>query len=128
ISLICVAIISYLIGSIPTAVLISKQFFGFDIRTKGSGNMGSTNAMRVLGAKWGSVVQIIDVLKGLIPVAVLPFVFFEFTGNSLNLLDNVVFVKIVAGMSAVLGHVFSVFVGFKGGKGINTAAGLLLGL
>lgn len=60
--------IGYIIGSIPSAVLISKIFFGFDIRTKGSGNMGSTNAMRVLGFKWGTIVQVLDILKGAIPV------------------------------------------------------------
>ncbi|HYF03617.1 MAG TPA: glycerol-3-phosphate 1-O-acyltransferase PlsY [Patescibacteria group bacterium] len=128
VSLACTAFFSYLIGSIPTAVWVSKQFFGFDIRTKGSGNMGSTNAMRVLGAKWGSIVQIIDVLKGVVPVIMLPAFFFDFTGNSETLLDNAVFVKMVAGLFAVLGHVFSVFVGFKGGKGINTAAGVLMGI
>jgi glycerol-3-phosphate acyltransferase PlsY len=127
-SLFLTALFSYLIGSIPTAVWVSKQFFGFDIRTKGSGNMGSTNAMRVLGGKWGSVVQIIDVLKGLIPVIVLPALFFNFSGNSTSLLDNEIFVKMIAGLFAVLGHVFSVFVGFKGGKGINTAAGVLMGI
>jgi acyl phosphate:glycerol-3-phosphate acyltransferase len=128
--MILIAVISYLIGSIPTAVIISKRIFGFDIRTQGSGNMGSTNAFRVLGWKWGLTVQIVDILKGLIPVLVIAHLMegqqLPFTNKTP--FDDITVVRLMAGSCAVIGHIFSVFVGFKGGKGVNTAAGMLVGL
>lgn len=128
--LIVVTVLSYLLGSIPTAVLISKKFFGFDIREKGSGNMGSTNAYRVLGMKWGIIVQIVDILKGVVAVTVVAFFFhgeeIPFPNNTP--FEDMTLVRIICGSSAVIGHVWSVFVQFKGGKGINTAAGMLLGI
>lgn len=127
--LILIAILSYFVGSIPTAVIISKKFFGFDIREKGSGNMGSTNAFRVLGWKWGLTVQILDILKGIFAVVVIA----GFLGNELAIpnattFEDLTLIKIMSGIFAVLGHIFSAFVGFRGGKGINTAAGMLLGI
>jgi acyl-phosphate glycerol 3-phosphate acyltransferase len=68
--LVVIALVSYILGSFPTAVVVSRLFFGFDIRTRGSGNMGSTNAFRVLGWKWGLIVQVVDVLKGLLAVTI----------------------------------------------------------
>lgn len=127
-SLCLVILLSYLAGSIPTAVIVSKIFFGFDIREKGSGNMGSTNAFRVLGVKWGIFVQIADVLKGLFAVLVIAQLFQTDNLISSDLYENEMIVRIIAGISAVIGHIFSVFVNFKGGKGINTAAGMLLGI
>ncbi len=129
IKLILVIILSYLIGSIPSAVIISKKFFGFDIREKGSGNMGSTNAFRVLGWKWGLIVQVFDILKGVIAVLVIA----EFVGKGINLgnytwFQDSTIVKWIAGLSAVCGHIWSAFVNFKGGKGINTAAGMLVAI
>lgn len=128
--MILIALISYLIGSIPTAVIISKRIFGFDIRTQGSGNMGSTNAFRVLGWKWGLTVQIVDILKGLIPVLIIAHLMegqqLPFTNKTP--FDDITVVRLMAGSCAVVGHIFSVFVGFKGGKGVNTAAGMLVGL
>ena len=118
----------YLFGSIPTALIVSRKFFGFDIRDKGSGNMGSTNAFRVLGTKWGVVVQLIDILKGLLPVLIAA----KFFASEVSVYDspaaNETLVKIVAGISAVCGHIWTVFASFKGGKGINAALGALLGL
>ncbi|MCL2039761.1 MAG: glycerol-3-phosphate 1-O-acyltransferase PlsY [Bacteroidetes bacterium] len=121
--------IAYLIGAIPTGVIISKKVFGFDIRTKGSGNMGSTNVMRVLGTKWGVVVQILDILKGVFPVLMLANVigrnwdmFGEGSFLSLHILE------IMVGLSAIVGHIFTCFAQFKGGKGINTALGMLLAI
>lgn len=129
IKLILVIILSYLIGSIPSAVIISKKFFGFDIREKGSGNMGSTNAFRILGWKWGLIVQVFDILKGVIAVLIIA----EFVGKDINLgnytwFQDSTIVKWIAGLSAVCGHIWSVFVNFKGGKGINTAAGMLVAI
>ncbi len=124
-----IIIISYILGSFPTAVVISKKFFGFDIREKGSGNMGSTNAFRVLGWKWGLAVQIIDLLKGILAVVLVANVI----GNGLDLgshtwFEDSTLIRLIAGVSAVAGHIWSCFVGFRGGKGINTAAGMLIGI
>lgn len=129
IKLILVIILSYLIGSIPSAVIISKRFFGFDIRDKGSGNMGSTNAFRVLGWKWGIIVQVLDILKGVIAVLVIA----DIIGKGINLgnytwFQDSTIVQWIAGLSAVCGHIWSVFVNFRGGKGINTAAGMLVAI
>ncbi len=122
-------ICGYLIGSFPTAVIVSKIFFGFDIRTRGSGNMGSTNVFRVLGAFWGILVQFIDILKGYIPVAFLSNFFAQYIDVAIfNSLGGMLAFKILIGLSAVLGHIFSVFVGFKGGKGVNTALGFVLAI
>jgi glycerol-3-phosphate acyltransferase PlsY len=120
---------SYLLGSIPSAFIISKIFYGFDIRDKGSGNMGSTNAFRVLGWKWGVVVQIIDILKGVAAVVlVVGWLGPEAVAHSNGLFSNITAVKIFAGICAVAGHIWSAFVNFRGGKGINTAAGMLLAI
>lgn len=128
--LVLIAVISYLIGSIPTAVIISKRFFGFDIREKGSGNMGSTNAFRILGVKWGIAVQVIDILKGIAAVFVVAQLF---QGGEMPFINHTPFedltlLKIIAGVCAVVGHIWSVFVNFRGGKGINTAVGMLIGV
>jgi glycerol-3-phosphate acyltransferase PlsY len=123
-----IVVVSYLIGSFPSAVVISKKFFGFDIREKGSGNMGSTNAFRVLGWKWGIVVQILDILKGIAAVAVATYI-----GNGINLghhtwFEDITLIKMLGGAAAVTGHIWSLFVKFRGGKGINTAAGMLIAI
>ena len=127
-SLITIILLSYLIGSIPSAVIISKLFFGFDIRKKGSGNMGSTNAFRILGWKWGLVVQIADILKGVVAVLVIAKLFEVNYNFAYSYLENETIVMIIAGISSVIGHIWSIFVGFKGGKGINTTAGILLAI
>lgn len=128
--LVLIAIISYLIGSIPTAVLISKRFFGFDIREKGSGNMGSTNAFRILGVKWGIVVQLVDLLKGVAAVFLIAQMFGggEMPFVNRTPFEDITVLKIIAGVCAVIGHIWSVFVNFRGGKGINTAVGMLIGV
>ncbi len=128
VAIIIIVVLSYLAGSIPSAVIISKLFYGFDIREKGSGNMGSTNAFRILGWKWGVIVQVADVLKGLFAVLVLAKLFDVNYNFGSSYFENQTIVMIIAGVSAVVGHIYSVFVGFKGGKGINTTAGMLLGI
>ncbi len=120
-------LIGYLFGSFPSGVILSKTFFGFDIRTKGSGNMGSTNVFRILGKKWGILVQILDLLKGYIPVLICGYILYLFNFNELDQ-NSLMYYKLLIGVSAILGHVFSIFVGFKGGKGINTSVGMLLAL
>lgn len=126
ISLLLIA--SYLIGSIPWGVIISKKFFGFDIRTKGSGNMGSTNVFRTLGTKWGIVVQILDILKGVVPVLLAGWL-----GQGINFpnatgFENITIIKFSVGIVAILGHIYTIFGGFKGGKGINTALGVFIAI
>ncbi len=128
INIISILIIAYLFGSIPTGVWVSKIFFGFDIRTKGSGNTGSTNVFRVLGKKWGIIVQLVDILKAYIPVAIIapqlapnnPFLGFDISTER-------VIVQMLTGIFAVLGHMYPIFAKFKGGKGVNCVLGMLLG-
>ncbi len=126
--LIAIAIISYLLGSIPSAVIVSKKFFGFDIRKKGSGNMGSTNAYRILGWKWGLAVQLADILKGFLAVLIAGWLGDGVHFPNATSFQDVTLIKIGAGIISVAGHIWTVFAGFKGGKGINTAAGMLIGI
>lgn len=105
---------AYVLGSIPTAYWYAKYFHGIDIREHGSGNIGATNSLRVLGKKAGIIVLIFDLLKGLIPAYLARF---------LGLSEEVVF---LIGITSILGHIFSVFAGFKGGKGIATSLGVIL--
>jgi len=108
---------AYLIGSIPTSYVIGKTFHGIDLREHGSGNLGATNAFRILGVKWAVPVVILDVAKGFVPV----WLFASLAGVGFGW-------TLAFGAAAIVGHMFSVFVGFKGGKGMATSAGVLLGL
>lgn len=108
-------IIGYLIGAIPFGY-IAGRLKGIDIRKYGSGNIGSTNVSRVLGKKYGIAVQILDILKGITPVAI---------GKLTGL--NSAWVVII-GLATICGHNWTIFLGFKGGKGVNTSLGVALGL
>jgi glycerol-3-phosphate acyltransferase PlsY len=122
--LIVIAFLSaYLLGSVATAVWVGKKFHGIDVREHGSGNAGATNVIRVLGWKTGVPVLLIDVLKGWM-AAMLPE-FFSLAGQGTALLTNL---QILAGVAAVLGHIFPVFAGFRGGKGVATIFGVLLAI
>jgi len=114
-------IIAYFIGSIPTALIISKRFFGIDIRDYGSGNMGATNTFRVLGSRYGTMVMAFDILKGIAAVAL--FTFLPYYMH--NELERTNFM-IGLGLAAVTGHIFPIFAGFRGGKGVATLFGMLL--
>ena len=114
-------IIAYLLGSIPTALIISRRFFGIDIRDYGSGNMGATNTFRVLGSKYGTIVMVCDILKGMAAVALYNFLPYYYH----NELERTNFM-IGLGLAAVLGHVFPIFANFKGGKGVATLFGMIL--
>jgi len=116
-------ILAYLIGSIPTAVWISKSVFGIDIRDYGSGNAGATNTFRVLGSKWGSMVMLVDVTKGLIATSL--YIFIPYYLN--NELARTNFM-IALGMMAILGHIFPIFANFRGGKGVATLLGMALAI
>jgi acyl phosphate:glycerol-3-phosphate acyltransferase len=108
---------SYLLGAIPTSYLAGRLFRGIDLREHGSRNLGATNLYRVLGWRYALPVALFDAAKGLIPVLVF----------APRVSPSELF-ALVCGLTAVLGHVFSVFVGFRGGKGVATAAGVMLGL
>ncbi len=118
-------IVAYLIGSIPTALIISKRFFGIDIRDYGSGNMGATNTFRVLGSKYGSIVMAMDILKGVLAVGL--FNFLPYYLGSENELQRTNFM-IGLGLSAVVGHIFPIWANFKGGKGVATLFGMILAI
>ena len=127
--LILLILSSYLVGAIPFALIIGLVFKGKDIRKLGSGNLGSTNAFRTLGIPYGILVQMLDIGKGLFVVMVLANLMYDnLPFSNITPFDDLTLVKISAGVSAVLGHTFSIFAGFKGGKGINTALGMLISL
>jgi glycerol-3-phosphate acyltransferase PlsY len=109
--------VSYLLGSTPTSYLIGKYLHGIDLREHGSGNLGATNAFRVLGARSAVPVVLVDIGKGLLPVWLFPGLVAGGLGWTL-----------AYGTAAIAGHMFSVWVGFRGGKGMATSAGVFLGL
>jgi glycerol-3-phosphate acyltransferase PlsY len=121
-SLILIIFLSYLAGSIPTSIIMSKLTRGIDIREHGSGNAGATNVIRVLGWKLGIIVIIVDVGKGVLATLLIS----QLRIDQASISDNLV--QIIAGLSAVLGHIWTIFAGFKGGKGVGTAAGMLFSL
>ncbi len=123
INLLLTFLLSYLLGSIPTAVWTGKVLHGVDVREHGSGNAGATNVIRVLGWKTGIPVLLFDVLKGWL-AAMLP-VFFSLAGQDTAQMTNL---QILAGICAVLGHIFPVLAGFHGGKGVATIFGVLLAI
>jgi glycerol-3-phosphate acyltransferase PlsY len=114
-------VISYLIGSIPTGYIFGRLLKGIDIRRFGSGNIGATNVLRVLG-KWpGITVLILDVLKGLLPIIILG----DFILSRTTIPAELLYISL--GISCIVGHNWTVFLGFKGGKGIATTLGVLFG-
>ena len=124
-----IVILSYLAGSIPNSIIISKAVSGIDIRKHGSGNAGGTNVMRVLGWKYGLTVIFLDALKGAIAVVIISRLFYgPLPFENVSPFDDFTLVQIIAGISAVIGHIWTVFADFKGGKGIATALGMLLTL
>ncbi len=110
---------SYLAGSIPFGLLIGLAVKGVDLRQHGSGNIGATNAGRVLGKKWGLICLGLDALKGLLPVWLLPRLLFDATDPSLS------HWAVLAGVSTIVGHMFSCWLGFRGGKGVATSLGVV---
>jgi len=109
-----IILLSYLIGSIPSGLIVGKLFYGIDIREHGSGNLGATNTFRTLGKKAGSVVIAADILKGTVTIF-LPVLF----GLNIH--------PLLIGIFAVIGHMFPIFANFRGGKAVATSAGVLLG-
>ncbi|MFO1444976.1 glycerol-3-phosphate 1-O-acyltransferase PlsY [Bacillus sp. Bva_UNVM-123] len=109
-----IIVLAYLLGSIPSGLIVGKVFYGVDIREHGSGNLGGTNTFRTLGKKAGLIVTIADILKGTVAVS-LPLFF----SSDMH--------QLIAGIIAVVGHMYPIFAGFKGGKAVATSGGVLLG-
>ncbi len=113
------AVLAYLAGSIPFGLLVARGVAGIDIRRHGSGNIGATNVSRTLGAKWGIAVLLLDALKGALPVLLIPRLFAESGETWFDLL------RVIAGVATVIGHMFPVWLQFRGGKGVATALGVV---
>jgi glycerol-3-phosphate acyltransferase PlsY len=130
INLAIVVLLSYIIGSIPTSIMLSRWLHGFDIRTKGSGNAGGTNVFRVLGWKSGVFVMAVDMGKGAIATALISRLFWDPSLPFYNRtpFDDFTVIQMICGGMAIVGHIWTVFAGFKGGKGIATGAGMLIGM
>lgn len=122
ITIIVLLFVAYLLGSVPSAVWVGKTFHGIDVREHGSGNAGATNTFRVLGKKAGIPVLLLDVLKGAIAVNLVWFQS-EYSFEAITPFTNL---KLAFGFCAVVGHIFPVFAGFRGGKGIATLLGIVL--
>ncbi|MEN9951457.1 MAG: hypothetical protein RLY85_2209 [Bacteroidota bacterium] len=120
---IILVILAYMLGSIPTSLIISKTQFNIDIRDYGSGNAGATNTFRVLGSKWGSMVMFLDVLKGILAVK-LAFLIPYYSDNEFARTNF----QIGLGLAAVLGHIFPIWADFRGGKGVATLFGLIIAI
>ena len=116
-------ILAYLIGSIPTSVWVSKQFFDIDIREYGSGNAGATNTFRVLGSKWGSFVMLVDVIKGVVATS-LYLLLPHYLTNELYQTNFM----LGLGIASILGHIFPIWANFKGGKGVATLLGMAVAI
>ncbi len=119
-------IMAYLLGSIPTAVWIGQAFYGIDVREYGSGNAGATNTFRVLGKKAGIPVMLIDILKGWAATNLAYFIGVSTTGA----IHSIAFTNyaLALGVTAVMGHLFPVFAGFRGGKGVATLFGMVVAI
>lgn len=115
--------LSFITGSFPTSIILGKLVKGIDIREHGSGNAGGTNVFRVLGWKPALVVVIIDIFKGWLPTAIYATILFK--GQPIA---DIGVTMILCGFAAVLGHTYTIFAGFRGGKGIGTLAGMLIAL
>lgn len=116
-------LIAYLLGSIPTAVWLGKSYYGIDVREHGSKNAGATNTFRVLGKKPGIIVLCIDVIKGALAV-LMPYFFLHATAEY----EHLILIQLLTAFLAILGHVFPLFAQFKGGKGVATSLGIIIGI
>lgn len=117
-------VLAYLFGSIPTAVWLGQGFYGIDVREYGSGNAGATNTFRVLGKKAGIIVMLIDIFKGWTATNLAAFIGLSVTGPQHS--TQYVNYQLALGITAVMGHLFPIFAGFRGGKGIATLFGMIL--
>ncbi|REJ83637.1 MAG: glycerol-3-phosphate 1-O-acyltransferase [Bacteroidetes bacterium] len=116
-------LLAYLIGSIPSAVWVGITFYGIDVREYGSGNAGATNTFRVLGKKPGIAVLLMDILKGFLAVKV-AYILGDYSSDSPEFIDF----ELALAVCGLMGHIFPVYVGFRGGKGVATMLGILIGV
>lgn len=116
-------VLAYLIGSVPSSVWVGRYFFNIDIRDYGSGNAGATNTYRVLGPKWGTIVMVADMLKGIVAVK-LALLLPDYVESDIRLTN----LQVGLGLAAVVGHIFPIWADFRGGKGVATLFGLVLGI
>ena len=125
--IILLVVFAYLTGAFPSAVWLGKTFYKIDVREYGSGNAGATNTFRVLGKKAGLPVLFMDIFKGFLAVN---YVYILSNANSLKLLNPELFFEnqLVLGIAAVIGHLFPIYIGFRGGKGMATMLGLLIAI
>ena len=116
-------ILAYLIGSVPTAIWVSRAFFGIDIREYGSGNSGATNTFRVLGSRWGTLVMSVDIIKGVVATSLYILVpyYLHDEAERTNFMVGL-------GLAAVMGHIFPIWAEFRGGKGVATLFGMVLAM
>lgn len=121
VSYIVMAVVAYLIGSVNFSVILSKKIAGFDVREKGSGNAGTTNMLRSVGKGAAALTLVLDILKGLVAIIIAKYV----VGNMSTDANTAILVQI-AGFFVIVGHTFPIFFGFKGGKGVASALGVLL--
>ena len=122
--LIILVLIAYVVGSIPTSIIVSRLKYNTDIREHGSGNAGATNIFRTFGWKPALFVTLVDIFKGWLPA----YISGNIQSNTIMFGNNSDALMIIAGFAAVLGHTYTMFAGFKGGKGVGTAAGMLIAL
>ena len=130
VNLAIVIVLSYIVGSIPTSIIASKISRGLDIRQHGSGNAGGTNVMRVLGWKIGLAVILFDLFKGVVATMFVARLFWDpsLPFQNRTPFEDFTVVQIICGVAAILGHIWTLFAGFRGGKGVATGAGMLLAL
>ncbi len=117
-------LISYLLGAVPTAYIFAKAVRGIDIREHGSGNVGATNVARIMGKRVGMAVFILDFLKGMLSVTIIP----AFLAGILSVAQPPELTYILSGTATVAGHIWTIFLNFKGGKGVSTTAGVIAGI
>ncbi len=127
-SLVVILVLSYLAGSIPGSVWVGKWLYGIDVRNHGSGNAGATNVFRVLGWRAGLLSAIVDLGKGLFAAGIIATIRLDDLPSGLEFWHIETFVRLLAGIAAIVGHMFPVWARFKGGKGVNTTAGVLFAL
>jgi acyl phosphate:glycerol-3-phosphate acyltransferase len=127
-SLTVILILSYLVGSIPGSVWVGKLLHGIDIRDHGSGNAGATNTFRVLGWKAGSLATVVDIGKGLLAAGVIATIRLDELPIGMAFWEVDTVVRLLAGIVAVVGHMYPIWAGFRGGKGVNTSCGVLFAL
>jgi len=123
-----ILVLSYFVGSIPASVWVGKLAYGIDLRQHGSGNAGATNAFRVLGWKAGLVASLVDLGKGILAAGLIATIRIDALPSGFGFWEVESVVRLMAGMAAVIGHMYPIWAGFKGGKGVNTTAGVLLAL